>query len=427
MPLLLKEQATRLIYQYSVTHYENIVPMSFWDSYYGKSSAVRLQWYHDTVNTPGFRVLSNQQRKSLPDHNYVLTKSERIYDQTTRLTRQEWDANYYGIAKGTASSLLGNISGGPGDAAILAVPPPDEAFVTGAKTKIRKQVQGASVNLAQAFAERQQVERMFLRTAASLTQSIKSIKKGNFIGAVKALGLQVTEKDRLYSRKWRKSFKSLPPDKSVSSAWLELQYGWKPLLSDVYGSAELLAERMRNRESVCTVICKTNRPTITSYPLSPYSGATVGSITKSDLQSCKILLDYTVSDDMAVVLGKTGLTNPLLLAWELVPYSFVVDWFFPLGNYLESFTAFDGLTFRRGFINLRRRTVWSGSAGATGFSPAGYSYSYSGPLLVKNFYFGRTKLNGFADLGAEFPTLKNPFTPTHVANALALMVGAFKR
>lgn len=427
MTLLLKEQATRLIYQYSITHYENIVPMSYWDSYFGKTPAIRLQWYHDTVNTPSFRILSNQARKNLPFHDYVLTKSERIYDQVVRTTRQESNANYYGLAKGTATSLLGNIAGGPGDAAILTVGPPDEEFVTSSKAKVRKKVEGAKVNLAQAFAERRQVETMFIRTATAFSQSIRSVKRGNFIGAVKALGLKVTEKDLKYHKKWRKSFHSSPPEKSVSSAWLELQYGWKPLLSDIHASAELLAERMRNRESVCNIRSKTTKSSSVSYSLHPFAGATVGSIVKSDNQSCVIFLDYTVDDETAVILGKTGLTNPLLLAWELVPYSFVVDWFYPLGNYLESFAAFDGLTFRGGYINFKRRTVWSGTGGATGFSPSGFSYSYSGDLLVKNFYFGRKKLNGFSDLSAEFPSLKNPFTGTHVANAMALLVGAFGR
>lgn len=427
MTLLLKEQATRLIYQYSVTHYENIVPMSFWDSYYGKVPAIRLQWYHDTVNTPNFRLLTNQQKRSLPFHDYVLTKSERIYDQVTRITRQEWDANYYGLAKGTATSLLGNISGGPGDAAILAVPPPDEEFIVKTKTKVRDKVAGAHVNLAQAFAERQQVERMFIRTAAAIKTSLIALKRGNYVSAVKALGLEVTDKDRKFSWKWHRAFHGVPTEKSVGSAWLELQYGWKPLLSDIYASAELLAERMRKQESVCTVRQTASKSTSTSYTLSPFAGASAGSISKSDNQRCLIYLDYTVDDDTARVLGKTGLTNPLLLAWELVPYSFVVDWFFPLGNWLESFTAFDGLVFRGGYINLKRRTVWSGNGGSTGFSPAGYSYAYSGSLLVKNYYFGRKKLNGFSDLAAEFPTLKNPFTATHALNALALLSGAAVR
>lgn len=31
-----------------------------------------------------------------------------------------------------------------------------------------------------------------------------------------------------------------------------------------------------------------------------------------------------------------GLQDPLSVAWELLPYSFVLDWFIPVGNYLQA-------------------------------------------------------------------------------------------
>jgi hypothetical protein len=35
-------------------------------------------------------------------------------------------------------------------------------------------------------------------------------------------------------------------------------------------------------------------------------------------------------------LGKLGLTNPLSAAWNLATLSFVVDWFIPIGDYLDA-------------------------------------------------------------------------------------------
>jgi hypothetical protein len=34
----------------------------------------------------------------------------------------------------------------------------------------------------------------------------------------------------------------------------------------------------------------------------------------------------------------------LALAWELIPYSFVVDWLFPVGDYLSSLDALVGVS-----------------------------------------------------------------------------------
>jgi hypothetical protein len=33
-----------------------------------------------------------------------------------------------------------------------------------------------------------------------------------------------------------------------------------------------------------------------------------------------------------------GLINPAVVAWELVPFSFLVDWFIPVGKFLDSWT-----------------------------------------------------------------------------------------
>jgi hypothetical protein len=35
-----------------------------------------------------------------------------------------------------------------------------------------------------------------------------------------------------------------------------------------------------------------------------------------------------------------GLLDPLTVVWEIIPYSFVVDWFLPIGSYLENLAVF---------------------------------------------------------------------------------------
>lgn len=42
-------------------------------------------------------------------------------------------------------------------------------------------------------------------------------------------------------------------------------------------------------------------------------------------------------------LASFGITNPLELAWELIPYSFVIDWAFNVGNVLSGLDALIGV------------------------------------------------------------------------------------
>jgi hypothetical protein len=50
-----------------------------------------------------------------------------------------------------------------------------------------------------------------------------------------------------------------------------------------------------------------------------------------------------------VRLQQMGLTNPLEVAWELIPFSFVADWFISVGDWLRGLTALHGLRIVSGF------------------------------------------------------------------------------
>lgn len=56
---------------------------------------------------------------------------------------------------------------------------------------------------------------------------------------------------------------------------------------------------------------------------------------KADIPS----LDYFAAN----IAQQLGLTNPVSLAWELMPYSFVVNWFVDIGSFLAQFDTFAGL------------------------------------------------------------------------------------
>jgi hypothetical protein len=54
---------------------------------------------------------------------------------------------------------------------------------------------------------------------------------------------------------------------------------------------------------------------------------------------------------------KLPTVNSLLTAWELVPYSWVVDWFFSIGDILRSFSYRPDLIFRTAGVTVTADTV----------------------------------------------------------------------
>lgn len=128
--------------------------------------------------------------------------------------------------------------------------------------------------------------------------------------------------------------------RSAGSMWLEYWFGWKPLIGDIQASLDILTgiapTQLRRSFSGrgSTTDLSTER---WSYPWG-YGHTTVGR-KFSVIVSCTV----RVTDPDALNANKLGLINAATVAWEVVPWSFLVDWFFPVSKYLESLTALIGL------------------------------------------------------------------------------------
>lgn len=145
------------------------------------------------------------------------------------------------------------------------------------------------------------------------------------------------------------------PHKDISNAWLEYQYGVKPLLNTIYQGTTFLANK-----------AKRFRVSVTGKFIDELQGTTniayglVNGLVREHI-SCrtKYVVDFQISNSAVFNASRIAKFNPIALAWELVPYSFVADWAFDLGSYLEDLeTSFGlGLTFVRGFKTQTYRHV----------------------------------------------------------------------
>lgn len=190
--------------------------------------------------------------------------------------------------------------------------------------KARSKMKQGDVNLGIAFAERNRTARLVADTATSITRSLRALRRGNWRGAWNALG---------------SSRRDQPRGRTIPQKWLEMQYGWKPLLSDVYGSVDALSRHPADN----WIVTGTG---IESEEVKRSKDGTVSSdICDVDVEAmrgvfCRI--DAIPQNDLLMAFSSLGVTNPLQVVWELVPFSFMVDWFLPIGSYLESLDAMLG-------------------------------------------------------------------------------------
>lgn len=388
-------------------------------------------WSRTWERTPGFmKGFKNKsiRRLDLPMNDFSFQKDETAYPvgsmrlRTYNFLNLNWFETIWSGAISTANG--GSYFTDPLVLLASSMPPIDVQSVQSlARERFLLESKDQKVNLVQAFAERRQTARLMENTIYRIVGAINSLKRGDLIGAAAALGTSVSGRQAKRFAKDRKA----DPQKAVADWWLELQYGWKPLLSDVVGSAELLAQKnireVRNRVSKSA--SKSN---------SIFSDSGIASFPRKKWRisrrvTCKYVAYYSTSE-VNHTLAQVGITNPLYIAWELVPWSFVVDWFIPIGNYINSLDATNGLTFEKGCLTTFEEilvTSWTVSARAP--SPQGPLYpneieNNSSPWTHKRIKVTRTKLTSFPD--AALPSFKNPFSGIHVANALALLKATFK-
>lgn len=265
-------------------------------------------------------------------------------------------------------------------------------------TEVMVKVGSKKASYGESLAESRQTVNHLAKTVRSLATAYSAARRGNWSAVARALEVPV---------------KRAHVGRSASSRWLEYQYAWLPLMGDAYDSYELLKHGLRKEAQIASSTrALKDRVSIDDGPSSGRN-STRGHSTRTDF----IKVYYRIADSDLSALHQLGLINPLSIAWELVPYSFVVDWFVPVGSVLEALTARFGVTFidgYRGSVVESDITVVPRYVNDAVFRTT----SCSQRTRTQVSSFSREKLSGFP---YPAPYFKSPFSTTHLLSALALV------
>lgn len=277
--------------------------------------------------------------------------------------------------------------------------------------KALSKLKNQKVNLALAALERAETAEMVVNTIhriTDLTRAFKDKDPGTFFR--RQLG---------YDGRG-------PSGRKIPEAFLEWQYGVRPLMTDVHGACDALLERDKQRNPVVTIKASGRQlDTIDWFKSSGFTGTCGFEVRTQRNQQMKLRLDYELTNAIAATLASVGITNPLELAWERLPFSFVADWFIPVGNWLGYLDADLGYRLKSGSWTefTRQNSVgffsFLGPAGnVESASWNGGNYSFQGFKMKRGLY-GSTPLPSIG--------FKNPFPKNgvHIANAAALLAAVF--
>jgi len=274
--------------------------------------------------------------------------------------------------------------------------------------KLREAVAGSDFNLGVFLGESHQALNMIANSATRIFTGLKYLKRGNIVGAAHALGAPPP--------KGHFTPKGVRTD--MANAWLELQYGWLPLVSDAKGAAEFLAKQLEF-------------PLVRTYKVRKRKPIALTPVTSSLLQfkghreTCGQIIARISEANVAQL---SGLLDPASIAWELLPWSFVADWFLPIGDYLAARSFVSSITGE--FATTKTtRTSCGYSAILTVNSPPIKEELLAGSHSSTKIDVTRTVSTSLSVPLPTFKTLDKVASWRHCANAVALLtqLGSKKR
>lgn len=264
------------------------------------------------------------------------------------------------------------------------------------QSKIPSAVRGHDFNLGVALAEGEQTYRLTLKALRDINDAVRMLKRGNFISAARILGIN--------------GLVNVPKSKQVAQRFLELQYGWRPLLSDIYQAWKAYSVYTNPaREWRLHVRCRTHDGS--SYSLNQYIDLDTRCLGRG---SAVIKLREQLPIERSL-----GLLDPYQAAWNWMHASFIVDWFIPIGTYLDNLNVIPAIN---GEIWWSRKLEYITDVNYKKFN-AGLGIAGPDPQFTRHVYFNRSLMptNAASIVKPQFKPLSKALSTEHLWNALALL------
>lgn len=142
---------------------------------------------------------------------------------------------------------------------------------------------------------------------------------------------------------------------TVTGTFLAWRYGISPLMGDLSSAAQVLS-------GPCKDVVEIRRSNSTAVKSLYVYDQNTREDSYEWIETCTLRGTATVTNPNLGLFNRLGIINPQVWLWDATPWSFVIDWWFPIGKFLSNFTALVGLdlngtsvtTTRRGTVTVRR-------------------------------------------------------------------------
>lgn len=271
--------------------------------------------------------------------------------------------------------------------------------------EVRKSIRGEYVNLAVMLSEYRETAKLFYDLA----------------NVVKTRGDSLLKRHPDLRGRRHNGRVDIPT--TAAAAHLQFQYGIKPLMQDLGTSIGELAGAIPQEFYVQGVKSRKGKAAGVGYQTGTIGTAAYAKVEILSTQFIRTrYAARLVPGAVKQTLSQHGLLNPLSVAWEKLPFSFVIDWFVDVGDTLASLdnmTIYDKLYVidSQSDRTARRYVILDGQNGLKLLRPG------------EGFYFWRQDVRYAAKAISLVmtPMYKPSASLAHITNGLALLRTLYKK
>lgn len=190
--------------------------------------------------------------------------------------------------------------------------------------KLKNQVYD-SAQIGASLGEIDQSFKMIATRGKQLLTAARALKRGDIVSALTAFDLRPPKGSRFRNTK------------SFGNLWLEYHFGWEPLVKDIYDATMITCLPVK------PFPWKGKSKQRFQWTEFPQAGNTNKWNKYAGTVSSEMSVQVDVTNPNIAFAGQLGFLNPLSIAWELVPFSFVVDWFANVSQKLDGMSDYAGM------------------------------------------------------------------------------------
>jgi hypothetical protein len=209
---------------------------------------------------------------------------------------------------------------------------------------------GDSASLGVSLAQYNQAKGMIVNRANTLMGFAGALARRSPVGVARSLSISVQEAQRVFASnryfgaKRQTKYAAARP---LADLWLEFWFGWKPAVGDIYTACEVLSDPLPATR------LKGTGKVVNEYTYGGDFPATV-IVTRKYVTRAGLGADVSIVNPNLRLFQQMGLLNPFVVAFDVIPWSFVLGWFSNINSYLAAFTDLAGLDIQRAFITKKQ-------------------------------------------------------------------------